>query len=170
MWFRNWPLSMLNSIDFQVSHTSLWKGPVVKKHWFRPLKVAVNYCSNKLNFLISVLCCNFDGLLASCRMTLGGIPLEVSARINHCHTPIDVTFLVQSETTLLKNFTPNDNEPVEVNPKSSLENVHKWRHTIFDNYSDPFPYCHDCLLLGRMYVSSENPRPPKTLMSLMDKF
>ena len=42
-------------------------------------------------------------------MTLGGIPLEVSARINHCHTPIDVTFLVQSETTLLKNFNPNDN-------------------------------------------------------------
>ena len=42
-------------------------------------------------------------------MTLGGIPLDVSARINHCHTPIDVTFLVQSETTLLKNFNPNDN-------------------------------------------------------------
>ncbi len=42
-------------------------------------------------------------------MTLGGIPLEVSARINHCHTPIDVTFLVQSETTILKNFKPDDN-------------------------------------------------------------
>ena len=42
-------------------------------------------------------------------MTLGGIPLEVSARINHCHTPIDVTFLVQSETTILKNFTPDNN-------------------------------------------------------------
>jgi hypothetical protein len=50
-------------------------------------------------------------------MTIGGIPLEVSARINHCHTPIDVTFLVQSESTILKNFIPgtdDEEQPVEV--------------------------------------------------------
>ncbi len=50
-------------------------------------------------------------------MTIGGIPLEVSARINHCHTPIDVTFLVQSESTILKNFSPgtdDEEQPVEV--------------------------------------------------------
>lgn len=40
--------------------------------------------------------CEFDGLLASCPMTLGGHHVQVSARINHCHTPIDVTFLVQA--------------------------------------------------------------------------
>ncbi len=64
-----------------------------------------------------MLGCSFDGLLATCRMTIGGIPLEVSARINHCHTPIDVTFLVQSESTILKNFSPgtdDEEQPVEV--------------------------------------------------------
>ena len=81
--------------------------------------------------VFSVLCCNFDGLLASCRMSLGGIPLEVSARINHCHTPIDVTFLVQSETTLLKNFAPNDNEDTD---DDTLEVKKKLAKSIPDNF------------------------------------
>ena len=29
-------------------------------------------------------------------MSVGGIPLMVTARINHCNSPIDVTFLVRS--------------------------------------------------------------------------
>ena len=40
--------------------------------------------------------CSFEGLLSSCEMTIGGIPVQASARINHCHKPIDVTFLLQS--------------------------------------------------------------------------
>jgi hypothetical protein len=60
--------------------------------------------------MVSVLSCGFDGLLASCRMSLGGIPLEVSARINHCHTPIDVTFLVQSDSTLIKGLDTPDTD------------------------------------------------------------
>ena len=43
-------------------------------------------------------------------MNIGGIPLEVSARINHCHTPIDVIFLVQSEATIFKNFNPGSDD------------------------------------------------------------
>ncbi len=40
--------------------------------------------------------CGFVGLLSSCSMTVGGIELQASARINHCHSPIDITFLLQS--------------------------------------------------------------------------
>ena len=40
--------------------------------------------------------CQFEGLLASCPMTLGGHHVHVSARINHCHNPIDVYFLVEA--------------------------------------------------------------------------
>ena len=29
-------------------------------------------------------------------MTVGGIPLMVTARINHCNSPIDVTFMVRN--------------------------------------------------------------------------
>ena len=38
--------------------------------------------------------CSFDGLLAQCPMVLGGHHVDVSARINHCHSPVDVSFLV----------------------------------------------------------------------------
>lgn len=65
--------------------------------------------TSKLFNFILVLCCNFDGLIASCRMSVGGVPLEVSARINHCHTPIDVTYVVQSDTKLLQSFDRKGN-------------------------------------------------------------
>ena len=67
-------------------------------------------------------------------MTLGGIPLEVSARINHCHTPIDVTFLVQSETTLLKNFNPNDNDD-DADDETAVAEV-KYAESSHDNFLD----------------------------------
>ena len=35
-------------------------------------------------------------MLASCPMTLGGHHVQASARINHCHSPIDVQFLVMA--------------------------------------------------------------------------
>ena len=40
--------------------------------------------------------CAFEGLLASCHKTLGGIPVQATAVINHCHEPIDITFILQS--------------------------------------------------------------------------
>ena len=40
--------------------------------------------------------CSFEGMLASCPMTLGGHHVQASARINHCHSPIDVQFLVMA--------------------------------------------------------------------------
>eukprot|EP00088_Acartia_fossae_P040897 TRINITY_DN4264_c0_g2_i1.p1 TRINITY_DN4264_c0_g2~~TRINITY_DN4264_c0_g2_i1.p1 ORF type:complete len:339 (+),score=79.02 TRINITY_DN4264_c0_g2_i1:267-1283(+) len=38
--------------------------------------------------------CNFVDLVASCDMTLGGVPVTAYARVNHCHNPVDVTFQV----------------------------------------------------------------------------
>lgn len=71
-----------------------------------------------LDFL--VLCCNFDGLIASCRMSVGGVPLEVSARINHCHTPIDVTYVVQSDTKLLQSLDRKGNQDEDENDEDTL--------------------------------------------------
>jgi len=42
--------------------------------------------------------CKFGGLVATCDMVVGGMPLIVSARINHCHFPIDITFQVHGES------------------------------------------------------------------------
>ncbi len=64
--------------------------------------------------LYVILACDFNGLIASCPMVigkqlmqrifkiaalnqtilLGGHHVQVSAMINHCHTPIDISFLV----------------------------------------------------------------------------
>jgi len=38
--------------------------------------------------------CKFIDLVASCDMTLGGVPVTAYARVNHCHNPVDVTFQV----------------------------------------------------------------------------
>ena len=43
--------------------------------------------------------CEFRGLIAECPMQVGGVDLTVRAHINHCSTPIDVTFSVQSSST-----------------------------------------------------------------------
>uniref|UniRef100_A0A0K2TCM2 Uncharacterized protein n=1 Tax=Lepeophtheirus salmonis TaxID=72036 RepID=A0A0K2TCM2_LEPSM len=40
--------------------------------------------------------CKFEGLIASCHKNVGGIPLQISARINHCHSPLDISFLIKS--------------------------------------------------------------------------
>ena len=56
--------------------------------------------------------CSFEGLLASCHLTVGGIPIQASARINHCHNPIDITFLLQSGQDL----TVEKKEPHFVDP------------------------------------------------------
>ena len=34
--------------------------------------------------------------MAHCPMTIGGHHIDASARINHCHTPIDIYFLISA--------------------------------------------------------------------------
>jgi len=41
--------------------------------------------------------CQFVDLVASCDMTLGGVPVTAYARVNHCHNPVDVTFQVMGK-------------------------------------------------------------------------
>ena len=41
--------------------------------------------------------CSFRGLMAHCQMTVGGHHIDAAARINKCHTPIDIYFLVTDD-------------------------------------------------------------------------
>ncbi len=38
-------------------------------------------------------------------MTVGGLELQASARINHCRNPIDITFLLQSPKQVVNQDT-----------------------------------------------------------------
>lgn len=65
--------------------------------------------------------CSFDGLLAQCPMVLGGHHVDVSARINHCHSPVDVSFLVVAN---------NDRNPSSQNTDMSLRHrPFYWHYT-----------------------------------------
>ena len=60
--------------------------------------------SNFILILLIVIgnhACRFDGFIADCEMNVGGIPVMVTAQINHCNSPIDVTFRITS-------IDPND--------------------------------------------------------------
>ena len=62
--------------------------------------------------------CQFEGLLASCPMTLGGHHVHVSARINHCHNPIDVYFLVEANND--RNPSAHNTDTVSYHPDFSI--------------------------------------------------
>ena len=80
--------------------SNLWfhavSGMLIGSH--RKFHLAASILIPIFMILISIVFsgCAFEGLLSSCEMTIGGIPVQASARINHCHKPIDVTFLLQS--------------------------------------------------------------------------
>ena len=55
---------------------------------------SIKYECLKFLFYFSASACSFRGLMAHCQMTIGGHNIDASARINKCHTPIDIYFLV----------------------------------------------------------------------------
>ena len=65
-------------------------------------------------------------------MNVGGIPLMVTARINHCNYPIDVTFLVRSVSSSTSTGI-EDNDQSTYNDKPMVERV--FRGSKYENYT-----------------------------------
>lgn len=82
----------------------------------------------KTIFSLSFSACSFEGLLAQCPMVLGGHHVDVSARINHCHNPIDVAFLV---------IANNDRNPMSHNTDTSLRHRPLYWHYTYVTTNHP---------------------------------
>ena len=67
-------------------------------------------------FYFSASACSFRGLMANCPMTIGGHHIDASARINKCHTPIDIYFLITAN---------NDRNPSAHNTDNTVST--KWK-------------------------------------------
>ena len=79
---------------------TLWQCCEQRKIWQELFKMNASFYRGKNSIFYvnskSFSGCSFEGMLASCPMTLGGHHVQASARINHCHSPIDVQFLVMA--------------------------------------------------------------------------
>jgi len=72
--------------------------------------------------------CSFRGLMAHCQMTIGGHHIDASARINKCHTPIDIYFLVTAN---------NDRNPSAHNTDNTLRHRPLYWHYTYVTSNHP---------------------------------
>ena len=63
-------------------------------------------------------------------MTIGGIGMQASARINHCRNPIDITFLLQSSSSGMDaNGEVDPEEVTNSTQRRVVGSIISWKHT-----------------------------------------